>query len=220
MAPRCKNGTRRNKKTGNCEPTTNKGTRCKNGTRRNKKTGNCEPTTNKGTLKRTSNKIEIKNVPLEEIKNIPLEKENKLPKSHKMNKNTKKIKVNEYEIQEILYEIFTSEYEKKLRYENDILTKGVMAYLVKNCTMLTVYRIEDDIVKKVYTIYENKKFSETYNDLYNAVIEAIDFENNPEVKRRYLGFERVKEILHNISKSKKNKKITKREVEDAISGIF
>lgn len=37
---RCPNGTRRNKKTGNCEP---KGTnhRCPRGTCRNKKTGNC-----------------------------------------------------------------------------------------------------------------------------------------------------------------------------------
>jgi serine/threonine-protein kinase RIO1 len=48
-AKRCQNGTRRNKKTGNCESsfnrmkTTNKRTkRCQNGTRRNKKNGNCE----------------------------------------------------------------------------------------------------------------------------------------------------------------------------------
>ena len=44
---RCPKGTRRNKKTGNCEPLkkTNHGKRprCPNGTRRNKKTGNCEP---------------------------------------------------------------------------------------------------------------------------------------------------------------------------------
>lgn len=52
---RCPNGTRRNKKTGNCEPTRKKSSkslkpkntntkvgRCPNGTRRNKKTGNCE----------------------------------------------------------------------------------------------------------------------------------------------------------------------------------
>jgi hypothetical protein len=37
---RCENGTRRNKKTGNCEKKVKK--RCENGTRRNKKTGNCE----------------------------------------------------------------------------------------------------------------------------------------------------------------------------------
>ena len=42
---RCKNGTRKNKKSGLCvknesEPTKKK--RCKNGTRKNKKTGNCE----------------------------------------------------------------------------------------------------------------------------------------------------------------------------------
>ena len=63
---RCKKGTTRNKRTGNCEPTKNKSRfypyrpsspvrpsspkqtnnkpRCKNGTRRNKRTGNCEPT--------------------------------------------------------------------------------------------------------------------------------------------------------------------------------
>jgi hypothetical protein len=43
MAPRCQPGTRRNKKTGNCEKkvsSTKK--RCPNGTRRNKTTGNCE----------------------------------------------------------------------------------------------------------------------------------------------------------------------------------
>ena len=47
---RCPNGTRRNKKTGECEPTkvpqpkSGKLRRCPNGTRRNKKTGECEPT--------------------------------------------------------------------------------------------------------------------------------------------------------------------------------
>jgi hypothetical protein len=40
---RCKNGTRRNKKTGECEPH-NSTKRCPNGTRRNKKTKNCEST--------------------------------------------------------------------------------------------------------------------------------------------------------------------------------
>ena len=49
---RCPNGSRRNKKTGLCEPTTNVDKqnssakparkRCPNGTRRNKKTGLCE----------------------------------------------------------------------------------------------------------------------------------------------------------------------------------
>ena len=41
--PRCANGTRRNKKTGNCEPNRKKSKRCAKGTRKNKKTGNCEP---------------------------------------------------------------------------------------------------------------------------------------------------------------------------------
>jgi hypothetical protein len=40
--PRCANGTRKNKKTGNCEPTATKLKRCTKGTRRSKKTGNCE----------------------------------------------------------------------------------------------------------------------------------------------------------------------------------
>ena len=47
---RCPNGTRKNKKTGNCEKKTNvinKEKRCPNGTRRNKKTGNCEKNKNK-----------------------------------------------------------------------------------------------------------------------------------------------------------------------------
>lgn len=41
---RCKNGTRKNKKTGKCEDksTIRKRYRCKNGTRKNKKTGKCE----------------------------------------------------------------------------------------------------------------------------------------------------------------------------------
>jgi hypothetical protein len=49
--PKCPKGTRRNKKTGNCEPrgvpvvpvTPVKKPKCPKGTRRNKKTGNCEP---------------------------------------------------------------------------------------------------------------------------------------------------------------------------------
>jgi hypothetical protein len=40
---RCKNGTRKNKKTGKCEPIKKSVKRCPNGTRRNKKTKNCEP---------------------------------------------------------------------------------------------------------------------------------------------------------------------------------
>ena len=53
MPPRCPNGTRRNKKTGNCDPVNKyapktlkakKFERCPNGTRRNKYTGDCEPT--------------------------------------------------------------------------------------------------------------------------------------------------------------------------------
>jgi len=44
MPPRCPRGSRRNKKTGNCETTTHtqKQKRCSKGTRRNKKTGACE----------------------------------------------------------------------------------------------------------------------------------------------------------------------------------
>lgn len=45
MAPRCQKGTRRNKKTGNCEKSTKK--RCPNGSRRNKTTGNCESKSSK-----------------------------------------------------------------------------------------------------------------------------------------------------------------------------
>jgi hypothetical protein len=41
---KCPNGTRRNKKTGMCEPLRNKSEkRCPNGTRRNTKTGMCDP---------------------------------------------------------------------------------------------------------------------------------------------------------------------------------
>jgi len=40
---KCRNGTRKNKKTGECESLKER-KRCKNGTRRNKKTGNCEKT--------------------------------------------------------------------------------------------------------------------------------------------------------------------------------
>jgi hypothetical protein len=55
---RCPNGTRRNKKTGNCDPVNKSATktlkakkfeRCPNGTRRNKYTGDCEPTNNTST---------------------------------------------------------------------------------------------------------------------------------------------------------------------------
>ena len=38
---RCKKGTRKNKKTGNCEPKKDR-KRCKNGTRKNKRSGRCE----------------------------------------------------------------------------------------------------------------------------------------------------------------------------------
>jgi hypothetical protein len=41
---RCHNGSRKNKKTGKCDPkNTNKSTRCAIGTHRNKKTGKCDP---------------------------------------------------------------------------------------------------------------------------------------------------------------------------------
>lgn len=45
--PRCPKGTRRNKKSGNCEPKKTS-TRCPKGTRRNKKTGDCEEKTSSG----------------------------------------------------------------------------------------------------------------------------------------------------------------------------
>ena len=51
--PRCPKGTRKNKKTGECEPitATTKKPRCEKGTRRNKKTGECEE------IKRTSSRV-------------------------------------------------------------------------------------------------------------------------------------------------------------------
>ena len=54
--PRCPNGTRRNKKTGICEPSNiTKTTRCPKVTRRNKTTGNCEQ--------------KIKSITLDDLKN-------------------------------------------------------------------------------------------------------------------------------------------------------
>jgi hypothetical protein len=68
--PRCPNGTRRNKKTGECEPIgaksasvkassetsskTTKSKRCPKGTRRNKKTGNCDPIKKSSSSKKSS----------------------------------------------------------------------------------------------------------------------------------------------------------------------
>jgi len=58
--PRCKNGTRRNKKTGNCDPKPNPGSkRCKNGTRRNKKTGACIKRTTKRSLNRSTKQTHL-----------------------------------------------------------------------------------------------------------------------------------------------------------------
>ena len=70
--PRCPNGTRKNKKTGACEPIgaksssassakassskTTKSKRCPKGTRRNKKTGNCNPIKKSSTSKSSSAK--------------------------------------------------------------------------------------------------------------------------------------------------------------------
>lgn len=71
--PRCKNGTRRNKKTGKCEEKKEKVTqvnqlpRCKKGTRRNKKTGKCEEkivSTQTSPSMSKLGKIEAKNTPV------------------------------------------------------------------------------------------------------------------------------------------------------------
>ena len=51
---RCPNGTRRSKKTGNCESKSSRKTRCSNGTRRSKKTGNCESKSSKKTISNES----------------------------------------------------------------------------------------------------------------------------------------------------------------------
>ena len=78
-AKKCPNGTRKNKKTGNCEPTTktksspkrenkqassvkNISARCPNGTRKNKKTGKCEPTTKTKSAPKISKKEQPQNV--------------------------------------------------------------------------------------------------------------------------------------------------------------
>lgn len=54
---RCTNGSRRNKKTGNCQTkNSNKSKRCTNGSHRNKTTGNCDKnTSSSGTRKRCPN---------------------------------------------------------------------------------------------------------------------------------------------------------------------
>ena len=54
---RCTNGSRRNKKTGNCQPkNANKSKRCTNGSHRNKNTGDCDKnTSHSGTRKRCPN---------------------------------------------------------------------------------------------------------------------------------------------------------------------
>lgn len=70
--PRCPNGTRRNKKTGKCEPTgvasskssttsassvkASKSKRCPKGTRKNKRTGNCDPIKKSSSSKSSSAK--------------------------------------------------------------------------------------------------------------------------------------------------------------------
>jgi hypothetical protein len=78
--PRCPNGTRRNKKTGACEPA-QKRPRCPNGTRRNKQTGNCDPIPQKPQEEQRDNdyneNIEIEN----EIENEQLPSPLPLPES-------------------------------------------------------------------------------------------------------------------------------------------
>ena len=58
MPPKCTKGTRRNKKSGNCEPKVSKPEpkRCPKGTRRNKKSGNCEPKVSKPEPKEDTSK--------------------------------------------------------------------------------------------------------------------------------------------------------------------
>ena len=53
MPTRCPCGTRRNKKTGNCEPKPQR-KRCPNGTRKNKRTGRCEQRSNRPSSLRNS----------------------------------------------------------------------------------------------------------------------------------------------------------------------
>ena len=70
--PRCAKGTRRNHKTGNCEPYPKKGTeneaginvsRCPTGTRKNRKTGNCDPHVKKGAEKEAAPETEKEAAP-------------------------------------------------------------------------------------------------------------------------------------------------------------
>ena len=145
-----------------------------------------------------------------------MEKAPKLTKADKMNKTNKMIKVNDYEIREILEKIFTSEYEKFFQPENSILSKGVMSYLVKNYVIILVDRTEKEVTEKVYTTYK-KSSSQSYGDLYDVVVEAIDFANNPLIEKAKLSTVHVKELLYNDSGSKRNKHITKNQIDDAIN---
>jgi predicted nucleic acid-binding protein len=107
--------------------------------------------------------------------------------------------VNSDAIHKVLNEIFTSEYEKLLQYEYRMLNKDTMSYLVQYYSSKSIHHVEEKgILNKVYSIY-NKNTSYTYDNLYDAVIEAIDFENSDITSGKY-ALEEVIDILRNEKK--------------------
>uniref|UniRef100_A0A6C0LKA9 DNA polymerase beta n=1 Tax=viral metagenome TaxID=1070528 RepID=A0A6C0LKA9_9ZZZZ len=112
---RCPNGTRKNKKTGNCDPINRSSTskskvkttsplaiarkRCPKGSRKNKKTGNCDPTkkssTNIKNPKKLYKKLKLVDEKLKKTSPSPMKatKKTKMSKSRKLTRKLKIVKV-------------------------------------------------------------------------------------------------------------------------------
>ena len=133
------------------------------------------------------------------------------------------VNVNPPEINKVLNEIFTSEYEKLLQYEYRLLNDDTMSYLVKYYTSKAIHHvIEEDIYNKVYSIYNRTtsySFMSSYNFLYDVVIQAIDFNNsNSDIINMKYVLEEVIDILRNEKRNEK-KEIMKSDIDKAINKV-
>jgi hypothetical protein len=134
------------------------------------------------------------------------------------------VNVNPPEINKVLNEIFTSEYEKLLQYEYRLLNDDTISYLVKYYTSKAIHHvIEEDIYNKVYNIYYNRttsySFMSSYNFLYDVVIQAIDFNNsNSDIINMKYVLEEVIDILRNEKRNEK-KEIMKSDIDKAINKV-
>lgn len=170
--------------------------RCPKGTLKNKKTGECEKKSEISSRK-------TRKVP--SLKNKTPSPKKVLSMNSKSMNTEQKVKV----VEDIIDEIIYSGYGNMLQREYDRMSKDAIKHLIKYYTNISVNHIKKDVTEKVL----KNAISYKYDDIYDVVLQCIEFDNLYSGIRETL--DKVVEILHENRK----KKATKSDVDHAISKV-